>query len=285
MVAAARQWLADNAGGGAAGGSLLSTSSSPCRRRSAPSRSRTRPPSTTSCSGTAAETLTTIAADPKHLGAPHRPHRRPPHLGFGRWTHHPHVHVHRPGRRPVAGSVHAGITCKPGFFLPVRVLSRLFRRLFPRRARSRVRRRPSCQFFGDLATPRRAQSVPASSRSATARGRVGGLRQAALRRTPGQVLAYLARYTHRVAIANSRLVALDRQRMSRFRWKDYRVQWSRPEHKMMTLGGRRVHAPLSDARAARRLPPHSPLWPVRQRPPRREPGHVPRTARCPYAGN
>ena len=81
-----------------------------------------------------------------------------------------------------------------------------------------------------------------------------------------QVLAYLARYTHRVAIANSRLIALDDNQVT-FRWKDYREQGPRADQDD-DARRRRVHPPLPAPRAARWLPSHPPLRPVRQRPPR-----------------
>lgn len=164
----------------------------------------------------AAEALGTIAADPQHLGAQ---------IGvtavLHTWgqtlDHHPHVHCIVPGGG-IALDGNGWVQCRPKFFLPVRVLSRLFRRLFidgllEAYARGKLR------FYGalaDLAEP-------------------GGLRRAVLplkRREwvvyakepfagPNQVLAYLARYTHRVAISNRRLVAIGDDHVS-FRWKDYR---------------------------------------------------------------
>jgi len=165
----------------------------------------------------AAETLTTIAADPRRLGA---------RIGLiavlHTWgsalTHHPHVHCIVPGGG-LSADGQRWIGCRKGFFLPVRVLSRLFRRRFLEMlAAAHARARLS--FFGDL------------GRLADAEAFAGYL--APLRRTeyvvyakppfggPAAVLAYLARYTHRVAIANSRLVAMD-ERAVRFRWKDYRT--------------------------------------------------------------
>lgn len=121
------------------------------------------------------------------------------------------------------------VTCRPGFFLSVRVLSRLYRRLFLERLAAAFDA-GALNFFGDLA----ALVEPTAF--------AGHLRP--LRRTdwvvyakrpfggPQQVLDYLGRYTHRVAIANSRLIGLDDGRV-RFRWKDYR----RPDQpKVMTLG-------------------------------------------------
>ena len=166
---------------------------------------------------TAAETLTTIAADPKHLGA---------RIGLiavlHSWgsalTHHPHVHCIVPGGG-LSPDGQRWIACRKGFFLPVRVLSRLFRRRFLETlAAAHARGRLS--FFGDLARladPEAFAAYLAPLRRAEwvvyAKPPFGG---------PAAVLAYLARYTHRVAIANSRLVAMD-ERAVRFRWKDYRT--------------------------------------------------------------
>jgi hypothetical protein len=173
-----------------------------------------------------AETLLTIAADPKHLGA---------RIGFTSvlhtWgsalTHHPHVHMIVPG----GGISHDGsrwVSCRPGFFLSVRVLSRLFRRLFLERLTAAHKQ---LQFFGDhahladakafaayLAPLRKTEWVVYSKRP------FGG---------PEAVLAYLSRYTHRVAIANSRLIAFDEQGVT-FKWKDYRIK-GRNRYKQMTL--------------------------------------------------
>jgi hypothetical protein len=165
----------------------------------------------------AAETLATIAADPKHLGA---------RIGLiavlHTWgsalTHHPHVHCIVPGGG-LSADGQRWIACRKGFFLPVRVLSRLFRRRFLEKlAAAHARGRLS--FFGELshlADPARFQAHLAPLRRAEwvvyAKPPFGG---------PAAVLAYLARYTHRVAIANSRLVSMDDHAV-RFRWKDYRT--------------------------------------------------------------
>jgi hypothetical protein len=165
----------------------------------------------------AAETLQTIAADPKHLGA---------RIGciavLHTWgsalTHHPHVHGIVPGGG-LSADGQRWIACRKGFFLPVRVLSRLFRRLFLEKlTAAHVRGRLS--FFGDLAglaDPEAFAAHLAPLRRAEwvvyAKPPFGG---------PAAVLAYLARYTHRVAIANSRLLSVDDHAV-RFRWKDYRT--------------------------------------------------------------
>ena len=206
---------------------------------------------------TAAETLTTIAADPKHLGA-RIGLTAVLHTWGSALTHHPHVHVIVPG----GGQSPDGsrwIACKPGFFLPVRVLSRLFRRLFLE-GLAALHAAGRLAFFGDLA--------PLADKSAF------DAALAPLRRSewvvyakrpfagPKAVLAYLSRYTHRVAISNARLIALDDKGVT-FKWKDYRIK-GRDRLKIMTLDAPRVHPPLSPPRAAEQLPPHPPLRPVRR---------------------
>jgi hypothetical protein len=122
------------------------------------------------------------------------------------------------------------VSCRPGFFLPVRVLSRLFRRLFLKKLLA-AHEAGRLQFFGNhapladaqafatyLAPLRRAEWVVYSKRP------LGG---------PEAVLAYLSRYTHRVAISNSRLIAFDQQGVT-FRWKNYRIE-GRDRYKLMTL--------------------------------------------------
>jgi hypothetical protein len=177
---------------------------------------------------TAAETLITIAADPKHLGA---------RIGFTAvlhtWgsalTHHPHAHIIVPGGGVSPDGEH-WIACRPGFFLSVRVLSRLFRRLFLEKLTAAYHA-GRLEFFADqtaLAEPAAFQIFLAALRKLEwvvyAKRPFGG---------PDAVLAYLARYTHRVAIANSRLVAFDGERVS-FRWKDYRAN-ADARYKLMTL--------------------------------------------------
>ena len=173
-----------------------------------------------------AETMLTIAADPKHLGA-RIGITTVLHTWGSALTHHPHVHMIVPGGG-IALDGKRWVSCRPGFFLPVRVLSRLFRRLFLERL---IAAHKQLQFFGNhtpladaqafatyLAPLRRAEWVVYSKRP------FGG---------PEAVLAYLSRYTHRVAIANSRLIAFDQEGVT-FRWKDYRIQ-GRDRYKLMTL--------------------------------------------------
>ncbi|MGH7734229.1 MAG: IS91 family transposase, partial [Gemmatimonadales bacterium] len=174
----------------------------------------------------AAESLRTIAADPRHLGAE---------LGavavLHTWGqalhHHPHVHCVVPGGGPSPDGTR-WISCRPGFFLPVRVLSRLYRRLFLKNLETAFAA-GSLSFFGNLAglaEPAAFARLMDEMRKLDwvvyAKPPFGG---------PQQVLAYLGRYTHRVAIANSRLVHLDEREVA-FRWKDYRHHH---KTKVMTL--------------------------------------------------
>ena len=176
----------------------------------------------------AADTLRTIAADPKHLGA-----RIGATLVLHTWgsalTHHPHVHGIVPGGG-LALDEDRWVSCRPGFFLPVRVLSRLFRRRFLEELCA-AHGRGELQCFGVFA----ALSDPTIFAQWLAPLRkiewvVYAKRPFA---GPAAVLAYLSRYTHRVAISNSRLLSLDERGVS-FRWKDYRAQ-GRTRHKTMTL--------------------------------------------------
>jgi hypothetical protein len=133
------------------------------------------------------------------------------------------------------------ISCRPGFFLPVRVLSRLFRRLFlDRLAAAHAEHRLT--FFGDLAgLADRAVFTARLSPLRRAEWVVYAKRPFA---GPESVLSYLARYTHRVAISNSRLVSLDERGVT-FHWKDYR-QDGEARRKLMTLSSgefiRRFHS-------------------------------------------
>ncbi|WP_062365468.1 IS91 family transposase [Variovorax paradoxus] len=177
---------------------------------------------------TAAETLLTIAADPKHLGA-----RIGATLVLHTWgsalMHHPHVHGIVPGGglSPDGGR---WIACKPGFFLSVRVLSRLFRRRFLE-ALGQLHRAGRLRFFGEFAALTDARAFAAwLAPLRTCEWVVYAKRPFA---GPEAVLAYLSRYTHRVAISNSRLVAMDEQGVT-FRWKDYRAK-GRTRRKTMTL--------------------------------------------------
>lgn len=176
----------------------------------------------------AAEVLGTIAADPKHLGA-----QIGMTLVLHTWgsalTHHPHVHGIVPGGG-LSPDGQRWVSCKRGFFLSVRVLSRLFRRRFLEELEG-AHRAGELKFFGQyteladapafarwLAPLRKCEWVVYAKRPFAG---------------PQAVLAYLSRYTHRVAIANSRLLALDERGVT-FRWKDYRDKGS-ARHKTMTL--------------------------------------------------
>jgi len=176
----------------------------------------------------AAETLQTIAADPKHLGA-----RIGLTLVLHTWgsalIHHPHVH----GIVPGGGLSMDGkrwVSCKPGFFLSVRVLSRLFRRLFLERLKEAFQT-GELKFFGEhraladsTAFANWLKPMKQIDWVVYAKRPFAG---------PEAVLAYLSRYTHRVAIANSRLLKFDDQGVT-FKWKDYRSK-QRFRHKAMTL--------------------------------------------------
>jgi Putative transposase/Transposase zinc-binding domain len=177
---------------------------------------------------TAAETLLTIAADPKHLGA-RIGLTAVLHTWGSALTHHPHVHVIVPGGG-LSPDGARWIACKPGFFLPVRVLSRLFRRLFLKGLEA-LHEAGRLVFFSDLAPladKRAFDAVLAPLRRSEwvvyAKRPFAG---------PQAVLAYLARYTHRVAISNSRLTLLDEAGVT-FKWKDYRIK-GRDRLRTMTL--------------------------------------------------
>ncbi len=161
------------------------------------------------------ETLLSIASDPKHLGA-RIGMTSVLHTWGSAMTHHPHVHVVVPGGGLSAG----GARLRPGFFLPVKVLSRLFSRLFLE-GLMRLHGVGKLRFFGDLvglANPDKFAAHLALLRKTVwvvyAKRPFGG---------PEAVLAYLSRYTHRVAISNHRLIGADSDTVA-FRWKDYRIK-------------------------------------------------------------
>jgi hypothetical protein len=176
----------------------------------------------------AAETLRTIAADPKHLGA-----QIGATLVLHTWgsalTHHPHVHGIVPGGGLSLDGEH-WIACKSGFFLPVRVLSRLFRRRFLEEL-AKAHRAGQLQFFAEHAAL--ADETPFAEWLAPLRECEWVVYAKRPFAGPAAVLAYLSRYTHRVAISNRRLVALDEHGVS-FRWKDYRAK-AKMRTKTMTL--------------------------------------------------
>lgn len=173
-----------------------------------------------------AETLRTIAADPKHLGAE---------IGFiailHTWgqnlLHHPHLHCVVPGGG-ISPDGERWIACRPGFFLPVRVLSRLFRRLFLAQLQQAFDD-GKLHFFNSLAALQDPASfakhlAPAKHAEwvVYAKAPFGG---------PEQVLQYLGRYTHRVAISNNRLIDFADGQVT-FEWKDYRHE---SRNKLMRL--------------------------------------------------
>jgi Putative transposase/Transposase zinc-binding domain len=176
----------------------------------------------------AAETLRTLAADPKYLGA-----QIGATLVLHTWgsamTHHPHVHGIVPGGG-LSLDGNRWVGCKPGFFLPVRVLSRLFRRRFLDEL-GKAHNAGQLQFFGEygsLSNPKAFANWMAPLRKcewvAYAKRPFAG---------PSAVLAYLSRYTHRVAISNQRLVDSNEDGVT-FRYKDYRAK-GRTRNKAMTL--------------------------------------------------
>jgi hypothetical protein len=176
----------------------------------------------------ASETLLTIAADPRRLGA-RIGLTAVLHTWGSALTHHPHVHCIVPsGGLSLDGQ--SWISCRPRFFLPVRVLSRLFRRLFlDRLAEAHAEGR--LMFFGDIAGL--ADRAAFTARLAPLRRAEWVVYAKRPFAGPESVLAYLARYTHRVAISSSRLVSMDDNRVT-FRWKDYR-QDGPARRKLMTL--------------------------------------------------
>ncbi len=165
-----------------------------------------------------AETVTTIAADPKRLGA-RVGMTSVLHTWGSALTHHPHIHMIVPGGG-LSPDGTRWVACKPGFFLPVRVLSRLFRRLFLEGLLA-LHRSGALTFFGDLtgladanAFAEWLEPLRKVEWVVYAKPPFGG---------PEAVLAYLGRYTHRVAISNHRLVSADAETVA-FRWKDYRIK-------------------------------------------------------------
>lgn len=162
------------------------------------------------------ETLRRIAADPERLGAE---------IGFlailHTWgqnlMHHPHIHCAVPGGG-LSSDGCSWISSREGFFLPVRVLSRLFRGIFLDLLQKAFEE-DSLQFFGDLGNLSESGAFSSSLKNARkvewvvyAKPPFGG---------PAQVLEYLGRYTHRVAISNNRLLSLEDGKVT-FTWKDYR---------------------------------------------------------------
>jgi hypothetical protein len=144
-------------------------------------------------------------------------------------THHPPVHGIVPGGG-LSLDDKRWVHCKPGFFLSVRVLSRLFRRRFLE-ALSQAQAAGQLQFFGEYAPL--SDTAAFSSWLIPLRNCEWVVYAKRPFAGPAAVLAYLSRYTHRVAIANSRLLTMDEHGIT-FRWKDYRAK-GRTRHKTMTL--------------------------------------------------
>ena len=175
-----------------------------------------------------AETVRTIAADPKHLGA-RVGLTAVLHSWGSAMTHHPHVHMIVPGGG-ISIDGERWVACRPGFFLPVRVLSRLFRRLFLDKLGA-ARKAGRLRFFGEH---QRLADREALARYVSPLRKIEWVVYAKQPFAgPDAVLTYLSRYTHRVAIANSRLVACDDSAVA-FRWKDYRSH-GRERWKTMSL--------------------------------------------------
>jgi hypothetical protein len=183
----------------------------------------------------AAETLTTIGADPKHLGAE---------IGvmavLHTWgqnlQHHPHLHCVVPGGG-ISADGKRWVACRPGFCLPVRVLSRLFRRLFLEGLMAAFAA-GELKFFGELAVLNDTKAFAA----ALAPLRTCEWIVYAKKTFPGpeRLLAYLARYTHRVAITNSRLLVLDESHVT-FRCNAYRKRGGRKSKAMRLDIGEFMH--------------------------------------------
>jgi hypothetical protein len=176
-----------------------------------------------------AETMLTIAADPKHLGA-RIAITAVLHTWGSAMTHHPHVHMIVPGGG-ISPDGKRWITTRPNFFLPVLVLSRLFRRLMLEKLAA-AHKAGKLAFFGEHAHLADAKAFAAFlALLKRRRWFVYSKRPFA---GPKAVLAYLSRYTHRVAISNSRLIAADAESVT-FKVKDYRVEGPR-RYTTMTLG-------------------------------------------------
>ena len=176
----------------------------------------------------ASETLTTIAADPKHLGA-----KIGATMVLHSWgsalTHHPHLHCIVPGGG-LSLDGQSWISSRPRYLLPVPVLARLFRRLMCERLAA-LHRAGKLVFFSDHTSRADHKAFQAFLKPLRAIDWV--VYAKAPFAGPDQVLRYLARYTHRVAIANSRLIAFDGARVS-FRYKNYRADGA-ARQKVMTL--------------------------------------------------
>jgi hypothetical protein len=220
----------------------------------------------------AAETLRIIAVDPRHLGAE---------IGgvavLHSWgqtmQHHPHVHCIVPGGGLAPDGAH-WIACPPRFFLSVKVLGRLFRRLFLERL-AHAFNAGALHFLGELAP------LASAERFAAHCAMLRGLDWVVYAKRPfggpEQVLAYLGRYTHRVAIANSRLIAMADGRVSSS-WKDYRHEG---RNKLMTLDATEFSAGSfsTSCRTASTASGTSASWPTVIAPPASPAGDAGRRSR------
>jgi hypothetical protein len=199
-----------------------------------------------------AETLRTIAADPKHLGAE---------IGFFAVLHswgqnlqfHPHLHCVVSGGGLSRGG-ERWVSCRrPDFFLPVRVLSSLFQRLFLEALQAAFDAR-QLRFFHSLESLREPMAFARHLAKATAHDWVVYAKRPFA--GPQQVLDYVGRYTHRVAISNNRLVDIEGDQVQ-FKWKDYRHG---DQIKTMTLSaGKRMTAKLKEIAAKLRQRMHEPI--------------------------
>ncbi len=175
-----------------------------------------------------AEAMLTIAADPKHLGA---------RIGItsvlhswgSAMTHHPHIHMIVPGGG-ISPDGASWIHCRPGFFLPVRVLSRLFRRLLLQ-GLQKAHADGRLHFFNDHRTLADKTAFETCLKPLFKTDWVVYSKKPFA--GPSAVLSYLSRYTHRVAISNRRLIRADDKTVS-FSWKDYRADGA-DRYKTMTL--------------------------------------------------
>jgi hypothetical protein len=164
----------------------------------------------------ASETMTTIAADPKHLGA-RIGITAVLHTWGSALTHHPHIHMIVPGGG-LSPDGTRWVSSRPAFLLPVRVLGKLFRRLFLTRLMA-LHEAGRLAFFGSLAALADRRAFLRHLSSVRKKRWVGYAKPPFA--GPETVLAYLSRYTHRVAISNSRLIRFDDSGVT-FRYKDYR---------------------------------------------------------------